>query len=156
QAEQGDSVGVGEGANIQPVVEVVAPVQPRRQGKRKSMVVDAGDVSHLPKRLWEDHGTPVGTSIGGKCRSTINRLLAGAVLNAEVGVAAIPTLPFVTASVSSTPKRKAGDHTDSVAEPNLRTIGASQRFVISSDFSHHSVLLLRRLKLILLLGPPFL
>ncbi|GKA56026.1 hypothetical protein Tco_0755098 [Tanacetum coccineum] len=54
QAEQGDSVGVGEGANIQPVVEVVAPVQPRRQGKRKSMVVDAGDVSHLPKRLWED------------------------------------------------------------------------------------------------------
>ncbi|GKE25193.1 hypothetical protein Tco_1436705 [Tanacetum coccineum] len=52
--------------------------------------------------------------------------------------AAIPTLPFVTASVSSMSEREAGDHTDSVAGPNLRTIGASQRFVISSDSSHHS------------------
>ncbi|GKF68009.1 hypothetical protein Tco_0197688, partial [Tanacetum coccineum] len=128
----------GQGANIQPVVEVAAPVQPRRQWKRKSMVVDAGGVSHLPKRLWEDHGTPGGTSVGGKCHFTIKRLLVGAVLNAEVGVAAIPTLPFVTASVSSTPERKAGDHTNSVAEPNLCTIGASQRFVIFSNSSHHS------------------
>ncbi|GKB22848.1 hypothetical protein Tco_0862249, partial [Tanacetum coccineum] len=113
QTEQGDFAGVGEGANIQPVVEVVAPVQPRRQGKRKSAVVDAGGVSHPPKRLREDHGTPV-------------------------GVAAIPTLPFVTAFVSSTSECEVGDHTDSVAEPNLRTIGVSQRFVISSDSSHHS------------------
>ncbi|GJV85267.1 hypothetical protein Tco_1525165 [Tanacetum coccineum] len=116
QAKQGDFAGVGEGANIQPVVKVVAPVQPRCQGKRKSVVVDAG----------------------GKSCSAIKRLFAGAVLNAEVGVTAIPTLPFVTASVSSTPEREAGDHTDSVAEPNLRTIGASQRFVISSESSHHS------------------
>ncbi|GJZ64938.1 hypothetical protein Tco_0621634 [Tanacetum coccineum] len=65
-------------------------------------------------------------------------LLAGAVLNIEVGVATIPTLPFVTAFVSTTPEREDGDHTDSVAELNLRTIGASQRFVISSDSSHHS------------------
>ncbi|GKG59594.1 hypothetical protein Tco_0607222, partial [Tanacetum coccineum] len=50
----------------------------------------------------------------------------------------IPTLPFVTASVSSTPEREDGDHTDSVAEPNLHSIGASQRFVTSSDSSHHS------------------
>ncbi|GKE12377.1 hypothetical protein Tco_1415928, partial [Tanacetum coccineum] len=103
QAKQGDFAGVGEGANIQPVVVVVAPVQPRCQGKRKYV-----------------------------------RLFAGAVLNAEVRVTAIPTLPFVTVSVSSMPEREAGDHTDSVAEPNLRTIGASQRFVISSDSSHHS------------------
>ncbi|GJV37375.1 hypothetical protein Tco_1409852 [Tanacetum coccineum] len=127
-----------EGANIQPVVEVVAPVQPRRQGKRKFAVVDAGGASHPPKKLREDHGTPGGTSVGGKSRSAIKRLLAGAVLNVEVGVAAIPTLPFVTASVSSTLEREAGDHTDFVAEPNLRTFGASQRFVISSDSSHHS------------------
>ncbi|GKB24605.1 hypothetical protein Tco_0864006 [Tanacetum coccineum] len=138
QEEQGDSTGVGEGANIQPVVEVVAPVQPRRQGKRKSVVVDAGEASHPPKKLRKDHGNPGGTSVGGKSYSAIKRLLAGAVLNAEVRVAAIPTLPFMTESVSSTPKREAGDHTDSVAEPNLRTIGASQRFVISSDSSHHS------------------
>ncbi|GKG48315.1 hypothetical protein Tco_0510200, partial [Tanacetum coccineum] len=44
----------------------------------------------------------------------------------------------MTASVSTMPKHEVGDHTDSVAGPNLRTIGAPQRFVISSDFSHHS------------------
>ncbi|GKB67101.1 hypothetical protein Tco_0928513 [Tanacetum coccineum] len=138
QAEQGDSVGGGQGANIQPIVEVAAPVQPRRQAKRKSVVVDAGGASHPPKKLREDHGTPGGTSVGGKSHSAIKRLLAGAVLNAEVGVAAILTLPFVTASVSSMPEHEAGDHTDSVGEPNICTIGASQRFVISSDSSHHS------------------
>ncbi|GJX02359.1 hypothetical protein Tco_0186272 [Tanacetum coccineum] len=145
QTEQRDSVVGAKDANIRPVVEaadtvveVVAPLQPRRQGKRKSMVVDAGGASHPLKKLREDHGTPNRSSIGGKSRSAIKRLLVGTVLNAEVGVAAIPTLPFVTASVSSTPKREDGDHTDSVAEPNLRTIGASQRFVISSDSSHHS------------------
>nr|GFB18907.1 hypothetical protein [Tanacetum cinerariifolium] len=34
--------------------------------------------------------------------------------------------------------REDEDHTDSVAEPNLRTIKALRMFVISSDSSHHS------------------
>ncbi|GJS98788.1 hypothetical protein Tco_0819958 [Tanacetum coccineum] len=143
--EQGDSVVGEQNANIRPVVEaadtvveVVDPMQPRRQRKRKSVVVDACGASHHPKKLREDHGTPSGASVGGKSRSAIKRLLAGVVLNVEVGVAAIPNLPFVRASISSTPEREDGDHTDSVAEPNLRTIGASQRFFISLDSSHHS------------------
>ncbi|GKG13547.1 hypothetical protein Tco_0350507, partial [Tanacetum coccineum] len=65
-------------------------------------------------------------------------MLTRAVLNVEARVEAIPTLPFVTASVSTTPKREGEDHTDSVAGPNLRTIRAPQRFVISSDSSHYS------------------
>ncbi|GJY69303.1 hypothetical protein Tco_0472285 [Tanacetum coccineum] len=120
------------------VVEVVAPMQPRCQGKRKFMVVDANGASHPPKKLKKDHGTLGRTSIGGKSHSAIKRLLARAVLNAEVRVAAIPTLSFVTAFVSSTLEREARDHIDSMAEPNLRTIGSSQRLVISSDSSHHS------------------
>ncbi|GJY75110.1 hypothetical protein Tco_0480226 [Tanacetum coccineum] len=107
QTEQGDSPGL--------------------QGKRKSVVVDAGGASHPTKKLREDHKTSSGASVGGKSRSAIKRLLARAVLNAEFGVAAIPTLPFVTTFVSSTPEHEAEDHTDSVAELNLRTIGASQR-----------------------------
>ncbi|GJY28976.1 hypothetical protein Tco_0404743 [Tanacetum coccineum] len=145
QTEQGDSAVGGPVTNIQPVVraadtsvKVAVLVQPGRQGKRKSVAVDAGGASHPPKKLREDHGTLGGTSIGGKSHSAIKRLLAGDVLNAEVRVATIPTLPFVTASVSSTPEHKTGDHTDSMVEPNLRTFGASQRFVISSDSSHHS------------------
>ncbi|GJX58258.1 hypothetical protein Tco_0289648 [Tanacetum coccineum] len=59
-------------------------------------------------------------------------------MNAEVRGEPIPTLPFVTSSVSATPGREGGDHTDSVCEPNFCTIGASQRFVISSDSSHYS------------------
>nr|GFB91326.1 hypothetical protein [Tanacetum cinerariifolium] len=67
QTEQGDSVGGGKDANIQSVIEVadtvvedVAPVQPKHQGKRKSVIVDAGGASHPPKELREDHGTPSG------------------------------------------------------------------------------------------------
>ncbi|GKA97870.1 hypothetical protein Tco_0825764, partial [Tanacetum coccineum] len=110
----------------------------KREKVTKFTIVDAGGASHPPKKVREDHGTLGGTSVGGKSRSAIKRLLAGAVLNAEVGIAAIPTLPFVTASVSTTPEREGGDNTDSVAEPNLHTIRARQRFVISSDSSHHS------------------
>nr|GEX24789.1 putative transposase (putative), gypsy type [Tanacetum cinerariifolium] len=86
-------------ANI--VVEDAAPVQARRQRKRKSVVVDAGGVFHHPKKLRKDHGTPSGASVGGKSQSMLQRLLAGAVLNAEVRVAAIPTLPFCDSFYSS-------------------------------------------------------
>ncbi|GKA50584.1 hypothetical protein Tco_0743657 [Tanacetum coccineum] len=106
QAGQGDFAGVGEGANIQlvteatdTVVEDVAPLQPRHQRKRKTMVVNADEASHPPKKLREDYRTFSGASVGGKSR--------------------------------------AEDILDSVSEPNFRTIG-SQRFVISSDSSHHS------------------
>nr|GEV87301.1 hypothetical protein [Tanacetum cinerariifolium] len=106
QMEQGDYVRGGQDANIQPVVEAAdtivedaAPVQSRRQRKRKSMVVDAGGGSHPPKKLREDHGT-------------LSRA-------------------FIS-------ERKDGDHTDSMAEPNLCTIEALRRFVTSSVSSHHS------------------
>nr|GEX29438.1 zinc finger, CCHC-type [Tanacetum cinerariifolium] len=145
QTKQKDSAGGGQDANIQLVVEAAdtfvedaALMQSRRQKKRKSVVVDAGWDSHPPKKLREDHGTLSGAPVGGKSRYSLKRLLVGALLNAEVRVAAIPTLPFVTASVITTPEREDGDHTDSVVEPNLRTIGPPRRFVISSDSSHHS------------------
>nr|GEY36185.1 hypothetical protein [Tanacetum cinerariifolium] len=70
QTEQGDSAGGGQDVNIQPVseaadtiVEDAAPVQLRRQGKRKFVVVDAGGASHPHKKLREDHGTLSGASV---------------------------------------------------------------------------------------------
>ncbi|GJU63467.1 hypothetical protein Tco_1245302 [Tanacetum coccineum] len=124
QTEQGDSAGGGGGS--------------KRQRKRKTVAVDAGESSHSLKKLKEDHGTPSGASVGGKSKSFLQRLLAGAVLNAEVRGEVVPTFPFVTSSVSATPEREGGDHTDYVIGHNLRTIGAPQRFFISSDYSHHS------------------
>ncbi|GKD30872.1 hypothetical protein Tco_1241650 [Tanacetum coccineum] len=145
QTEQGGSAGSGRGADIQlvstavdTVVEDVAPVQPTHQRKRKTIVVGAGEASHPPKNLREDHGTSSRPSVAGKSRYALQMLLAGAVLNPEVGVTTMPTLPFVIASVSTTPEREDGDHADSLAGLNLRTIGAPQRYVISSDPSHHS------------------
>ncbi|GKD71283.1 hypothetical protein Tco_1325373 [Tanacetum coccineum] len=59
-------------------------------------------------------------------------------LDPEVRIAALPTVPFVTSSVSATPEHEGGDQTDSVTGANLQTINAPQRFVISSDYYHHS------------------
>ncbi|GKA67611.1 hypothetical protein Tco_0767528 [Tanacetum coccineum] len=123
---------------VETIVEDAAPVQPRHQQKRKTIVSDAGGPSHPPKKLREDHGTPSGAPVGGKSRSVVQRLLAGAVQNAEVRGEPIPTLPFVTSSVSATPEREDEVYTDSATGLNLRTIGAPPRFVISSDSSHHS------------------
>ncbi|GJW09086.1 hypothetical protein Tco_1571509 [Tanacetum coccineum] len=70
--------------------------------------------------------------------SVLKELLASIMLNVEVGVATVVTLPMITSSVSATPEHESCVLTDSITERNLRTIGASERFVISSDSSHHS------------------
>ncbi|GKF89090.1 hypothetical protein Tco_0263053, partial [Tanacetum coccineum] len=132
--------------DVQPVAtaadtisEDVVPLQPRRHMKRKTVVVvDTGGPSHPPKKLRGDYEIPGGPSIVGKSRSAVQRLLAGAVLNAEVRGEPILALPFVTSSMSATPEREGGDHIDFVTGLNLQTVSARQRFVISSDSSHHS------------------
>nr|GEX25414.1 hypothetical protein [Tanacetum cinerariifolium] len=80
QAGKVDSMGVGEGTNVQPVTEAtdivtedVAPLQPKRQRKRKIVVADAGGSSHPPQKLREDHGTPSRPSVAGKSRSAVQR-----------------------------------------------------------------------------------
>ncbi|GJX44616.1 hypothetical protein Tco_0261292 [Tanacetum coccineum] len=115
-AEQGDSASGGHGVGIQrvseaakTVVEDAAPVQPMRQRKRKTIVSDASKPSHPPKKLREDHGILSGASMGGKSRSAVQRLFAGAMQNAKAMGEPILTLPFVTSSVSATPKREDED-----------------------------------------------
>nr|GEV93629.1 hypothetical protein [Tanacetum cinerariifolium] len=137
--------GDGQGADVQPVavttdtiVEDVAPLQPRRQRKSKTVVVDAGGPSHPPKKLREDFGALGGVSTDGKSMAAVQSLFFGAMLDAEAKGEPIPTLPFVTSSVSATPEREDRSPADYVPGLNLRTIGAPQTFVISSDSSHHS------------------
>ncbi|GKF24935.1 hypothetical protein Tco_0080829, partial [Tanacetum coccineum] len=44
----------------------MAPLQPRRQRKHKTVVVDAGEPSHPAKKLRDDHGASNGPSVAGK------------------------------------------------------------------------------------------
>nr|GEZ91452.1 hypothetical protein [Tanacetum cinerariifolium] len=122
QAEQGHSASSEQGVGIQ----------------LKTIAVDDGEPSHPVNRLRDDHRVLGGTSTGGKSQLAVQRLLAGAVRNAEVRGEAIPSLRFVTSSVSATPERKGEGHIDSVTGPNLRAISTPQRFVISSNSSHHA------------------
>ncbi|GJZ24663.1 hypothetical protein Tco_0562122 [Tanacetum coccineum] len=120
------------------VVENVAIKKTRRQKKKRYAAVDAGEASHHANKLRSDHGTVSGSTTGGKSLSILKRLLTGVVLNAKVGIADVPTLPFITTSISTTPERNVHDHTDSVSGLNLRNVEPSKRFVVISDSSHHS------------------
>nr|GFA14544.1 transposase (putative), gypsy type [Tanacetum cinerariifolium] len=142
QAEQGDSAGGGHGVSIDVVVETsvedVSLAQLKRQKKQKTKVADAGEPLHPAKKLRDDYGAPGGPTVGGKSQSSIQRLLAEAVQNVEVRGGAMPTFPFVSSSISTTLEREGEYHTKLLDGVNLYTIGAPQRFVISSDSSDHS------------------
>ncbi|GJY48642.1 hypothetical protein Tco_0438598, partial [Tanacetum coccineum] len=129
QAGQGDSTGGGgdeQDIVIQPIIIVVTTavedvilLQPWRLKKRKTTVSGAGGSSHPPKKLTEDYETLSGASVGGKSKSVVQQLLAGAVQNVVVRGEPILTFPFVTSSVSATPEREEEDHTDTLAGANL-------------------------------------
>ncbi|GKA25354.1 hypothetical protein Tco_0711463 [Tanacetum coccineum] len=85
-----------------------------------------------------DYGTTGGSTAGGKSPSVLYRLLQDSLLTVEQGVPVLPTLPFITSSMTASPLEEGGDHTDSVTGPSLRTVGPSTRFVVLSDSSHHS------------------
>ncbi|GJY64570.1 hypothetical protein Tco_0466030, partial [Tanacetum coccineum] len=138
---------VGGHDNVEPIVpttdNVVAEIEapgPRRSKKKRVTRGSEGipAASHPPKRLRADYGTTGGSAVGGKSPSVLNRLLQDSLLTVEQGVPALPTLPFITSSVTASPLEEGGDHTDSVTGPSLRTVGPSARFVVLSDSSHHS------------------
>nr|GEZ11413.1 hypothetical protein [Tanacetum cinerariifolium] len=123
QVDQGYSVGGGHGVGVQLV---------------DAKVVDAGEPSHPAKKLRSDYGAPGVPDVGGKSQSAVQRFLAGAVQHVEVKGGAMPTLPFVSSFVSTTPEREGGDYTVLLAGANLRTLDAPQRFIISSYSSDPS------------------
>ncbi|GJR87876.1 hypothetical protein Tco_0211887 [Tanacetum coccineum] len=143
---QGDfAAGSGYNVEIKPITNVedivaenVTTERPKRQRKKRSTVAGASLSSHPPKKLRGDHKTSSGVATGDKSPYVIKELLARSILNVEANVEAVATLPLITSSVSATPEHEGGDLTDSVTGLNLRTIGPSERFVISSDSSYCS------------------
>nr|GEX74442.1 hypothetical protein [Tanacetum cinerariifolium] len=62
-----------------------------------------------------------------KAASGASGLLDRSTLAAKIGVTAVATVPFVTSSVTLTPEREGGRHTDSIFEPNLWTQHPTER-----------------------------
>nr|GEW42527.1 hypothetical protein [Tanacetum cinerariifolium] len=91
QVKQGDSASGGHGVGIDVVaetsVEYVAPTQLKRQKKRKTKVVDAGEPSHPAKKLRDDYGAPGGPTID----------------EAEVDSVVRTSMPIITIATTTTP-----------------------------------------------------
>ncbi|GJW64426.1 hypothetical protein Tco_0116310 [Tanacetum coccineum] len=142
QIEESDHVAQDEGVNVV-VDEDIEPttVDKLKRIRKKRKVADGASGSGLPpKKLREDHGTSgnASASTGGKSLAAIQELFDRSTLAVEVEVTAATTFPFVTSSVTPTPERKGGGHTDSVSGADLRTRHPAERFVISSDSPHDS------------------
>ncbi|GJU95288.1 hypothetical protein Tco_1320044 [Tanacetum coccineum] len=142
-----EDASVGGYSDAEPIVPVTAGVAAEtgssraKRPKKKRVVHESGDTpaaSHPPKRLRADYGNTSGSVIGGKSPGVLNRLLRASQLTVEQGVAALPTLPFITSSVTASPLEEGGGHTDSATASALRTVGPSERFVVLSDSSHYS------------------
>nr|GEU38377.1 transposase (putative), gypsy type [Tanacetum cinerariifolium] len=118
--------------------ENVIVERPKRLRKKRQVVMDASGSSHPPKKLKGDYGTSGRVATRGKSPSVLKELLAISTLNVKVGVVVVTTLPLVTSLVSAMPEHESGVLTDSIIRINLHTIGVSERFIISSDSSHHS------------------
>ncbi|GKA84648.1 hypothetical protein Tco_0806243 [Tanacetum coccineum] len=98
QAEQGDYASGGHGVGIpqvseaaKTVAEDAAPMQPKRQRKRKTIVFYAGGPSHPPKKLREDHRTSTGSSVAG-----------ANIAEAEVDSFARPSIPLIIVATTIT------------------------------------------------------
>ncbi|GJZ61009.1 hypothetical protein Tco_0617146 [Tanacetum coccineum] len=91
-----------------------------------------------PKRTKKKReGLPAGV-IGTPAASQTPKELKKLISGTTEGIPALPTLPFITSSVTASPLEEGEDHTDSVTGPSLPTVGPSARFVVLSDSSHHS------------------
>nr|GEX11330.1 hypothetical protein [Tanacetum cinerariifolium] len=88
-------------------VAAVTAERPRRQRKKRPAVTNASASSHTPVKLRGDYGTSSGAATGGKSMFVLKELLASSILNV-----------------------KGGNPTDSITGLNLRTIGASKRYVV--------------------------
>nr|GEX99066.1 hypothetical protein [Tanacetum cinerariifolium] len=148
QAEQGHSASGEQGVGIQLVsggeeivYEDAAPLQPRRQKKQKTVVVDAGEPSHHVKRLRDDHRIPGGTFIDSSHCSGAN------IAEAEFDSFVRPSILVITAATTITPT--AGPATvvkEKIVKPSLSFVDsaladtdpATDGFTDLSDSSHCS------------------
>ncbi|GJX17002.1 hypothetical protein Tco_0217834 [Tanacetum coccineum] len=142
QTKESDRVVQDEEVNIGADEGVQAAVadKPKKTRKKRKAASGASGSNLPPKKLKEDHDTSgdAGASTAGKSLATLQCLLEHSTLDVEIGATAAANVTFVTSSVTLIPEREGDGHTDSVFGLNLQTRHPAERFVIFSDFSHHS------------------
>nr|GEY25321.1 hypothetical protein [Tanacetum cinerariifolium] len=103
------------------IVEDAAPMQSRRQGKRKSMVVDASGASHPPKKLKEDHETSSGASVGDSSYhsgTNVAKAEVDSLIRSFALITTTVTTTTLTVGPTSVTKEK-------LVEPSLFGVGSS-------------------------------
>nr|GEV75276.1 hypothetical protein [Tanacetum cinerariifolium] len=112
---------------------VQAAVADKPKGtRRKRKVSDGASGSNLtPKKLREDHGTSgdAGASSAGKSLVVLQDLLDHSSLAAKVGVTAATTVPFVTSSMTLTPKHEG----DSSHHSSTNATDVEATFIVRSS-----------------------
>nr|GEW70330.1 hypothetical protein [Tanacetum cinerariifolium] len=88
--------------------------------------------SHLAKKLRDDYGASGRPTVGGKSQSSIQRLFAEAVQNAEVMGGVMPTLPFVSSSVSTTPEHSSDHSGVNILEAEVDYVVKTSMLIITS------------------------
>ncbi|GKF35713.1 hypothetical protein Tco_0112471, partial [Tanacetum coccineum] len=123
RSEEDDRVGQGDNIVVDDDVQAAVADKPKGTRKKKKAAGGASGSNLLSKKLKEDYDTSgdAGASTAGKSLAMLQDLLDRSTLAVEISVTAAATMPFVTSSVTLTPERKGGGHTDSVFGPNLRT-----------------------------------
>ncbi|GJS68637.1 hypothetical protein Tco_0683202 [Tanacetum coccineum] len=111
------------GADLENVAaETVVAKKPTRYRKKRQAATDASGSTHPAKKLREDYGTSGGIATSGKSPSIIKELFERSVLNAEIGVVAITTLPFVTSSIFATPEHSSHHSSNNASEVEADSI----------------------------------
>ncbi|GJU18379.1 hypothetical protein Tco_1146345 [Tanacetum coccineum] len=106
-----------------------------RRWKRKTVVVDTGEPSHPPKKLRGDYEIPDGPSVSGKSTSAVQRVLARAVLNAELNLqtVSVPQRFVISSDFSNhSGANIAEDEVDSFARPPVPIITDATSVTLTS------------------------
>ncbi|GJV22224.1 hypothetical protein Tco_1371244, partial [Tanacetum coccineum] len=107
-------------SNISATADIVAkdaaPVQPKRQRKRKTTIYDAGEPSYPPKKLREDHETSTGPSIAEREDGNQSNFMVGANLRT---ITAPPRFVISSDSSHHSSANIAEAEVDSFARPSV-------------------------------------
>lgn len=119
---------------VQPTDNVVDLMDKR---KMADVPLNIGELSLPTKKSKDNHGVVHRSTIPGKSMAIIQSLLSSSMLNCVRGVDPLPTVPFVSSSVSATSECEVEAEAEASSGAHLGPIGPVERFVILLDSSSH-------------------